>query len=528
MCVLYNLKLIRYTYHMKRFFTKWILVCSSHIRPLGIIEYVVAAILVLNFIVHIPFLSQPAIDTETSYYFAAKSIGDHHFNFFTPTYEEKPPLIFILPSILLRFSPIILWGRLQSLIFATIALICVYAIGKKIHSSSLGLMAVVMTVFYPMFAVQSVFFTDSMPETAVFLAMIYFAITQKRASYFFAGSFALLTKESLALMPILLYLYAVSSCVWKKEQRRTTSLVKNLYLLSPLFIFGCWLLLNKYFFGHIIYPGNHLNLLVGIEVLTKNYSHVARYVTLFVTHAGAIGIFGGTAILYMIFFCSKRLKINKTEIRYIHFFLCITLIYLFFYAQFFYWSLRYVLFLYPIVFLIFLRLLYEFFPLRVSTGIIIVTCGLFCLSQCNLLYATPTRIVGEAIDLRSIAQQEYIHKIVKEILSYDPNSTIYTDFQLAHYLWMPLFGYVDTLTKNVYQIQQPTAYNNCPTCVCSRCVSTDNLPHNTKILFVMMNGGAHPWIQPFLDKSLIIQTIKPDWPIRATDTFTVYEYFNPI
>jgi hypothetical protein len=247
---------------------------------------------------------------------------------------------------------------------------------------------------------------------------------------------------------------------------------------------------------------------------------------MFASHAGASVVFGGIAILGSVFAFLKLFRLRTMNGGHMVFFFVLTFIYLLFYGFFFSWSLRYVLFLYPIVFLLFLKILFEFFPVRFCMYIVIFCCSIFYLSQWNLLTKNSISLYGEAIDLRSIAQQDYMRKIISEILSFDQKTIIYTDFQLAHYLWSPIFGYIKTNADNVFQIQQPTAYDNCPTCKCSRCVSTNSLPKNKKQILVFMTGIDYPWIQDILKKSKVIKTIKPDWPNGAIDEFTLYEYYD--
>src|SRR5690348_1436686 len=154
------------------------------------ISFIVVVLLICNVIAHIPFLSQPVVDTEADYYYTAETIGNNHFNFFTPTEEEKVPIIFIFPSLLTKLYPSLLWGRLETLSTATIALVYVYLLSTFLYSSFVGLMAVVICMMFPMFAIQSVFFTDAMPQTAVFLATLYYFITKRKRGYLISASLA--------------------------------------------------------------------------------------------------------------------------------------------------------------------------------------------------------------------------------------------------------------------------------------------------------------------------------------------------
>ncbi len=510
-------------------------------------------ILFFNILFLLTFIHTPAIDTETSYIYSAQEISNSGFNFFTPTHEEKPPLLFIFPSILLRFFPSIVWGRIQSVLFATITLYFIYKTGRAMRSDGMGLFAVFLCVFFPMFMAQSVFFTDSMAETAVFSAIVYYFIQKDKKAYLIAASIGMLTKESLALTPILLYIWTCMLDVFTKRKAFYPILKSNLYILYPISILLTWMLCNKIFFGYFVYPGNAINLRKGILLLFDNRQIVILFIikllqqgyiwimvlffitttfaalycrfheSMNLTFRGSKFMFRSSQIMLILSIAGKLMK----DYTFHSLFLIILVTYILFYGQFFSWSLRYTLFLFPMLFLLVSDSVYAHIKEKYRSLMLIFFCGLFILYQWNALHARYKKYDGEALNLSFIQQQEYLKDSIRMLLEFRKESTLYTDPQLAHYLWAPIFGYVSVKSKSVFQISENHTRFDCPSCICSTCILANNMPRGKKILIVIRNNVPYLWSNEILRYSTLLKTFSDESNSNATGILSVYEYFRP-
>lgn len=497
------------------------------IRPIKLFFF----LLLLNFIVHSPFLTQPVIDTEADHYYTILTIAHNSFNFFTPTEEEKVPVMFIIPTFLTHAFPSLVWGRLQNLVAATIALVYVFLLGRKIHSSSAGLVAVVLSMFLPMFAVQSVFYTDAMPVTAAFLAVVYYFLANNKKGYLISTSVAVLTKETLSLMPVLLFAFAVffesRSQVYKEKVK------EKLFLLTPLLFFIIWTILNKIFFGYFFFPGNSQNIASGISTLDQALMNIWKYSIRLLRHGNTYFAVIPLFFLYPLYLLRNKALLVKDR-KILLLFVLIIGVYLSFYGHFYYWGLRFVLFLYPLVFLFLAKVLCDFFSKREIFLIVCILCSSFVFSQWQTVHLPAHSITGEAIDIRYIAQRNLVTKVVKAI---EPigDHPIYTDYQMAHYLWNPLFGYVLNPYTNVFQINDEENIKECPHCLCESCVLPKEIPRGRKVYILACDAVSNPLCSKvshqidamLADNGTLIESFVPDWPPYPIDKYNLFEYYKP-
>lgn len=213
-------------------------------------------LMVINFLVRIPFLNDVALDDEVHTWVGVKSVIDNKLNPFIEFIAYKPPLTVWVPAFLssvFEFSRI--WGRLYMAFVSSLSLLFIYILGKQLYNRKVGLISATILFFYPLFFIQGYFLYDTNLLTLLILSTLYFYFVRNKVGYFISAGLMLLTKELAILLPIVIFVYDL---LISKKLKTSARFKKSLFLLSPLIIFAIWLIFNKYYLGWFINP-NYLS-----------------------------------------------------------------------------------------------------------------------------------------------------------------------------------------------------------------------------------------------------------------------------
>ncbi len=213
-----------------------------------------------------------------------------------------------------------LWGKLFgssllslhafSLMISCIFILSAYYVSSKLYNQKLG----VVVVFY--LILQSIFFAQSsmlLPEIllAFFSLFAVFGIAQKNWTlYFVFAGLAILTKESGIVICAGGLLHMLAMHILKREK----FLIKRmLLLLSPLLVFGIFILANKASHGWFLYP-EHTDLL-KLDPLSSLKSLKPIFVDHFIDQARfwiLLSLVGIT--IYALKFTKQRLLLDSNQI----------------------------------------------------------------------------------------------------------------------------------------------------------------------------------------------------------------------
>lgn len=310
----------------------------------------------VNILVRLPMSNMPAYSDEIIYMSAVNMISEHNLNFFVNFWGYKPPLIYMFPALLTKFFHASrIWGRIEIYIFSSLALLYIYKLGKRIFPSSYIIYLPLLLALYPKFMVQSFIFNDSVPFTALFLAALYYFISNNLVAYVLSSSLLVMTKEPGVFLPITLIIFDLIT-KRKNHQNSTLSFIRYLYISIPLFLFSIWLLINKFTLGWFINPENAG--LFGANIFYDWYFSINR--TLYLDKLFIIDFLWIIFLIIIIglafIFISRNNRQHYTK-KYLFLFIFLFIIYSVFNfcgpIQY-----RYFLFLYPLLFLVFFWVLY--------------------------------------------------------------------------------------------------------------------------------------------------------------------------
>lgn len=469
-------------------------------------RYVLICLVMINFTVHVPFLSRPALGDETIYYGITQTIARNRFN---PINNYKPPVMFLLPSVFMKIAPSLIWGRIEILIAASVALIYIYLLAEFLYTPFVGILAVVLCIFFPLFTVQSVIFLDPIPQTAALFATLYYFFTKQKKGYLICATLMVLTKEPMILVPILVFMYTAVRNFRHAGSIQRSQIRRYLYLLFPLAAFVVWIMLNKLMFGYFLEPGNVKFLSTALQSLHYEGTHLPSYIQYFTQLGGGGIIFSLGSLFYIDYYIRKNKHKTHRENEALGIFLILITVYIPLYQLYSHTSIRYVLFIYPLVFMLFSNIINDYFSKIISVGII----AFICLGFINYQWYEMTNApyLPDPEDIRFIPLQQFNFKIMKEINSLSNNQPIAVEWPISRYFTDPLYGYVTSPFKKIIEI----APNIQP-------VETLHsiLPHRQKILLILTYISHDSYVT-------LVSTVSPDWPKTTSNKYYVYDYYNP-
>ena len=206
----------------------------------------------INFLARIFFVNMPLHLDETTAMNGVIVVLNNHLNPFVDFFGYKPPVMFLIPSLLSYFTgPNIIIPRLLIYFCSSLLLYFVYLIGKDIFKNKkIGLWSVILLFVYPMFICQSFVFQDQIPTALFFTMSFYFLYSEKFIWYIVSSVLLVMTRE-LGIISIIIFLF-FDLFIYRKKV--VESIISH---GVPLMVFGVWMLLNKYLLGWYLWPFNN-------------------------------------------------------------------------------------------------------------------------------------------------------------------------------------------------------------------------------------------------------------------------------
>lgn len=399
--------------------------------------YAVAGLMALNGLFHLLFLRIPASFDEITFFHIVQLIAHHHLNPFIDTWGYRPPVLFMIPSIVYSVAgPSLLLPRIEIVFFSSISVYFLYKLGAYVFTRRVGLSSSMLLVSFPLFTVLSHKFQDPIPFTALFLATLYYFFTQNTIRYLIAASLLVLTKEIGVVLPMLLTFASRSISLEKHEQMQLYKISK-LSLLIPVGVFVIWMILNKVFLGWYLWtpnvllfdPKNLLNLQTSLNEFKLIMLDTEMWIISVTILIGCIG-------LYRRFIPFKK---NQTNI--LVFFISIIILFVIFLMSG-YHSKRYYLFLYPLFFLLFTAFLSHWIKSsKLYFLIILLIVGVFTSSQYTQIFFRYTPVFDES-SLAYLKNIQLIQKVVTTMQRTESNAFIVAPWYISEPLKNPHNGYV--------------------------------------------------------------------------------------
>jgi 4-amino-4-deoxy-L-arabinose transferase-like glycosyltransferase len=386
---------------------------------------------------HLGFLDMPLHWDEDAYFGGAHEIYKNNLNPFVEFWSYKPPLMFELTAVLFKvFSPARYWGRLITLIFSCFSLLFIYLLGKEVVNKRVGFLSAVMLFFYPQFMAQSFLFQTPVFLTCLTLSTLYFYFSKQLVFYLLSAGLFVLTKEPAVLVILFLSLFHF----WKYFRRKKTKEVLKECLLtaSPIIIFLGWMLLNKHFLGWYLWPYNvnYFQLTEG-NFLDLEFEFVDALANYFLWIIFSL-LFSGLFFSFSVFDFKKRF-FKKEHLFFGGMF--------FFFFFFFAWGafrVRYLLFVYPLIFISFVSLIVSIFDKKKASLFVYFVCMLFLLTNLynSFFLESLPQYEGER-DLSFLRIISYRNDFAKHFEKNYPDGLIIANWPYLRILGNPFLGYIN-------------------------------------------------------------------------------------
>lgn len=414
-------------------------------------DKIVLIICVLNIVIHIPFLSLPANEDEVSYIEGTRAIANNHLNPFVRFWGYKPPTMFVLPAVLYSFTGTALpWGHLEAAFFSSITLWFLYLLTKKFLDPLFGLYAVVLLWGFPLFTAQSFLYQDAISFAAMFIATLYFYFNDSLILYGIFATLLVFTKEPGVFLPAILFIH---DYILKKRVGRMDSkdeeIIRFLVFVAPEILFILWMLINKALFGWFLWPVN-----TGFFSLTHltsdaNLSTIIYYAVFLMT-LHFFWFVSSVIIAGFLFIVSLASPSNQIARSRMYFLGVIVLIYYVFHLLGPI-NVRYFLFLYPILFVIFLMVVSLF--IRNKRYVKLLVCILFISFLASNVYESIRKPNPEnnEISFGYMREIQFRYRTINTMLkAYPKNAIFLSEGYITEELMDPVYGYVHEKTRTAF------------------------------------------------------------------------------
>lgn len=375
---------------------------------------------IINFLIRIPFNHILPYNDAPVYYDAVLKVLNNHFNPFTFYISYKPPLLTLLVAFLFKlFTPSLTIGSVFIYLCSSFSLLFTYLLGKRLFGEKVGLCAAILLCIFPLFVAQSFFFNDAVVLTFLTLMTMYAYFVSNKPWYFISATLLVLTKEPQLFIPISIGLYEMYRRRYILHTSVKQSIRQGMLLWIPVCAFIVWMIINKIIFGFYLDPVNQ-----GLFTLNKNYSELIPFTLHFVFAYNGIWLIWPTIIAYVITYSAHKIHTNKTQDSILFFFL-----FLFsFYILFYFFSVhnpRYMLPLYPYIFLVGCATLNIFFSKIKSLLLFLTICIVFICIHISHYYYLPMDYWGES-DLNLLHVTSLYTKSISYINTRYPHALIIT------------------------------------------------------------------------------------------------------
>jgi len=350
-------------------------------------------------------------------------------------YRGHPLFFYFITSIWMK----VVGGSLVAvhsffLIVSTLLLTSTFLVGKKIFNRTVGLFAALFLMVTSAFITQASFLLPEVMLALLTLLCIYFYLQKKIFLEILFGTLLILTKETgiVLIGSILLYDLIVKVKVSKGFKALIGNILSVSWHAIPFFFGAIFFLLQKIKMGWFFYP-EHLSMLTyNISEVIANLVYISRYIfqlqgRIIIT---IISIF---SLIYLLY----NRKISKRETSFLLLSVLFMVGYILFSAIIFF-TLRYVISVLPVLYLMSSFLIYKLFEERVYISGLIV--GLFLLI--SISYSIKSDSLGDtSIGFISMVNVHKNAVVYCEKSSYH-DLKISTHFLMIYNLKSPFLGYL--------------------------------------------------------------------------------------
>lgn len=410
----------------------------------------------LNIVIRLPFIHHPAFWDEVNYLNGAVAVFGNNLNPFVNFWGYKPPVVFEpVATLFTLFSPSMVWARLYIFVCSSLALFFCYLLGKILFNKNVGLISTLLLFVFPLFSAQSLLYLDAIPLTALCLSTFYFYFSGKKIAYVVSATLLCLTKEPALFIPVAIIIYDTLLTLHSGKNIMKLLINKMPLFLFPILIFLFWLIINKLTLGWFLFPYN-VGLLLKQE--WRNYFNSQLFFSIFLKVFLSQTLwfpFSITLIGLILSFNNKLLR--KKEL--VLFIILFTFYFFFYYFSSF--ALRYLLFVYPFVFIYLAYFITTIFS-EAKLPLLVVICYLF-ISYIIFPHSSLSRSFGVMEDddfhyLKDINNQKNVAEYINKQF---PDYEVVAAWPFSEYYSNPLFGYikkknvsirVDCLTGNYAEI----------------------------------------------------------------------------
>jgi 4-amino-4-deoxy-L-arabinose transferase-like glycosyltransferase len=343
-----------------------------------------------------------------------------------PDFFGKPPFIFITLGSLFKifgYSPEII--HLYMLVFSLAAAYFTYKAGELLSCKEVGIASSFLLAFSPLFIAQSVNLNFDLPATALIMASYYYLLKKDSLSYVLVSTMLIMTKE----VGILFIAAAGFSALFRKDWKAIQAQI------IPVLIFVGWSYGNYTRHGWFLFPRD--SPLFKLETIW-NENLVMRLTQLFILNFNWILTF--ITLLSVIAWLYRNH--NKIDHRRINQLMPMVLFFMIFFI-----SVgpirdfnlpRYVLVLYPALYLISAWAIYSFFQrkTKISAGIIISILALFAIQTAFSIYSQDPYVFLDPATKQIYDERQSITLSGSEFLEINLKYVDYVkaDIELVRYL----------------------------------------------------------------------------------------------
>ncbi len=392
----------------------------------GKYRLLVLVICVINFVAMLPLVNRPPVHDETNYFEGVRTIAQNNLNPFVEFWGYKPPMMFEIPALLIKlFGESMIWGRLYVFLLSSLTLWYLYLVGKILFNEKVALGGVITLGCFTLFVVQGTLFMDPVPQALFVLMVVYYFAKRDWWRLTLSGIMLAMTKEpAIILFPMLMVVELLNN----KKNNDSKKIIFG--LVSPLVVFGLWLMINKAVLGWYLWPFN-------TNLFDINNIFQYDYVNIYLRNVfWDKSLFLVSSLVLVGVLTKKR---NKTVLGILCLVILDVLMYMLLSPM-----VRYVLPVYPLYFLVFAYYCDIFFQKNYYQFILICAVLSVTISLYQSNFGGPFRDLGDSSDYRSISMGSKIFKEVGQYIDDTyPGHAIAIEWPGADYFSDTSYGYIN-------------------------------------------------------------------------------------
>lgn len=275
-------------------------------------HFLPVVILLVFIILKIPALSYPYFWDELGVYArAGLYLHDHGLGLLPanlpPELSRGHPLLysFITGIGYHIFGDGVVGGHITALILSVILLISIYYIAQFHWDKQVAILAMLLTLFQPLFFAQSVLVLPEITLTLFTLWALHFWFREKYIGYALMATAAILIKETAVVIPVVILTSWLINFFVQRKTVKVKFNWKQLLVFVPYLVFGGFLIIQKAQNGWYLFPLHEEN--IGLDLLK-----VAGFLKLFTIFIFLEqGRIIASVVLLILFAIALRFKLIK-------------------------------------------------------------------------------------------------------------------------------------------------------------------------------------------------------------------------